>query len=89
MDVCNNQVVVVQSAQGSGGITHLGGFQEKGRCNTKECGLLGIVGMGWQLDLLILVASPNFIILWLYYSGGGGEMGTLNPDFKSILWKNY
>lgn len=46
MDVCNDQVGVVQSAQGSGGITNLGGFQEKGRCNTKECGLLGIVGMG-------------------------------------------
>ena len=43
-----------QAAQGSGGLTMPGGVQKMRRRGTSGRGLVGMVVLGWQLDLMIL-----------------------------------
>ena len=48
-----------QASQGGDGVTIPGGVQEMCRCGTKGHGLVHRVGMGQQLDLVILVVFSN------------------------------
>jgi len=49
--------------QGSGGVTVTGGSQEPHRCGTEGRSLVGMVGMGWRLELVILeLLSPLILI---------------------------
>ncbi len=45
-----NGEALEQAAQGGGGVTILGGFQETCRYGTEGHGLVGMVGMGKWLD---------------------------------------
>jgi len=38
---------------------HLGGVQELCGCGTEEHGLVGMVGVGWWLDKMILETFSN------------------------------
>jgi len=51
--------VLEQAAQGSGRVTIPGGVQTPRRCGTSGHGLAGVVGLGWQLDLMILEVFSN------------------------------
>ena len=57
---------LAQTAQGGGGVSLPGDVQELWRCGTEGCGLAGMVGMDWWLNLMILVVFCN-----LYESEGG------------------
>ena len=47
------------AAQGGGKVTATGGVQEMYRCETWDCGLVGMVVMGWWLDWVILKVFFN------------------------------
>ena len=48
-----------EAAQGGGGFTIPGCFQEMWKCGTYRCGLVGMEGVVSQLGLMILEV-PNF-----------------------------
>jgi len=48
-----------QAAQGGGGVTILWGVEDMWRCGTEGYSLVGMVAMGCQLDLVILVVFSN------------------------------
>jgi len=50
---------VAQAAQRGGGATVPEGVQETWRCGTEGRGLVGLVGMCWWLDLMILMVFSN------------------------------
>jgi len=52
-----------QAAQGGGGVTIPGSVQETCSCGTLGHGLVGMVVLGWQLDLMSLEIFSN---LWFY-----------------------
>lgn len=45
--------------ENSGGAAVPGGVREPWRCGTERCGLVGLVGMGQQLDTMTLEAFSN------------------------------
>lgn len=55
------QPLGVLGCPGSGGVTACGGLPQKGRCGAEGRGLVGTLGVGWQLDQVILVvfSHPN------------------------------
>ena len=55
-----------QAAQGSGGVPIPGGVQKMPRCGTSGCALVGMVVLGWRLDLMVLEVFSN---LWFYENG--------------------
>ena len=44
---------LAQATWGCGGVTIPGGVQEMCRYGTEGCRLVGMMGMGWQLDFMI------------------------------------
>ena len=60
-----------QAARWGGGVTIPGGVQKTCRCGTSGYGLVGMVVLGWQLDLVTLEIFSNLndsMILWFYDS---------------------
>ena len=58
-----------QAAQGSGGVPIPGGVQKMCRHGTLGHGLVGVVMLGWQLDLMILEVFSNLndsVMLWFH-----------------------
>ena len=56
-----------QAVQCSGGVPISGGVQKMRRCGTSAHGLVGLVVLGWRLDVMILEVFSNFndsMILW-------------------------
>ena len=65
---CNGAFSLL-AAQGSGWVTIPGEVQETCRCGTLGYGLVGMVVLGWRLDLKILEVFSNLnnsVILWFY-----------------------
>ena len=55
---------LAQAAQEGGGVTVPGGVPEPCGCGTENTvSVGGMVGMGWQLDQVILVIFPTLTIL--------------------------
>jgi len=52
-----------QTVQGGGGVPIPGGVKKTCRCGTSGHGLVGLVVLGWQLDLMVLEVFSN---LWFY-----------------------
>jgi len=57
-----------QVTQRSGEVTILGDIQEMWRCRTEGYDLVGLVVMGWWLDLMILEVFSNHDSMILYDS---------------------
>jgi len=52
-----------QAAWGGGGVTIPGNVQKTSRCGTSGYGLVGMVVMGWWLNLTILKVFSTLMIL--------------------------
>jgi len=63
-----------QAAQGSGGVTVPGGFQEKGRCGTWGCGLEGVVVVDWLAQILVVFSNLSDSTI-LFYNPIHGQCG--------------
>jgi len=64
----SEQQICSEAAQESGGVTSLGGVKKICRYGTSGHGLVGMVVMGWQLDLMILEVFSNLYDSMIYDS---------------------